>query len=289
MREPAIVIRQATRDEFANAVDWAAAEGWNPGLHDLDTFYDADPEGFIMGFVDGEPSSSISVVRYGDNFGFLGFYIVVQEHRGTGLGLATWNAGMAHLAGRTIALDGVVDQQENYAKSGFQTIGRNVRYTGVPVLQETLAHGMFTRTARSTDLDDIATLDRLHFPHDRTAFLESWCLPPGSETRHTVVCEAGDGAFLGFATIRRCRDGYKLGPVLAHHRNVTQVLLAACVRSVPECSKITIDVPHSNNNAIALVESLSLQPVFETARMVKGNQFNSNISTVFGICTLELG
>ncbi len=106
-------IRTASAEEFATAVDWAAAEGWNPGLDDLAASHAADPGGFLMGFDGDEPVSSISVVRYGDDFGFLGFYIVRPDWRGRGIGLDIWNAGMARLEGRTVGLDGVVAQQEN--------------------------------------------------------------------------------------------------------------------------------------------------------------------------------
>lgn len=71
-----LMIRTASENEFAVAIEWAKSEGWNPGLDDLSAFYAADPGGFLMGFLDDEPVSSISVVRYGDEFGFLGFYIV---------------------------------------------------------------------------------------------------------------------------------------------------------------------------------------------------------------------
>ena len=79
-------IRAASAAEFAVAVEWAAAEGWNPGLDDLAAFHATDPGGFFLGWLDGEPVSSISVVRYGAGFGFLGFYIVRPEQRGTGAG-----------------------------------------------------------------------------------------------------------------------------------------------------------------------------------------------------------
>ena len=48
-----LVIRPASRKEFAVAVGWAASEGWNPGLDDLAAFHAADPAGFLMGFMDG--------------------------------------------------------------------------------------------------------------------------------------------------------------------------------------------------------------------------------------------
>ena len=44
---------------------------------------------------------------------------------------------MTHLSGRTVGLDGVVAQQDNYRRSGFALAWRNARYeglgTGTPV------------------------------------------------------------------------------------------------------------------------------------------------------------
>ena len=37
------------------AVEWAALEGWNPGIHDGDSFYSADPKGFLIGLLDDIP------------------------------------------------------------------------------------------------------------------------------------------------------------------------------------------------------------------------------------------
>ena len=110
---------------------WAADEGWNPGRCDAIPFHAADPTGFLIAEAeDGEPAAAISVVRYGDSFGFLGLYIVRPEYRGRGLGMAVWKAGMEYLAGRTVGLDGVVAQQDNYRKSGFELAHRNVRFQG---------------------------------------------------------------------------------------------------------------------------------------------------------------
>ena len=103
-------IRTMSKSELATAIEWAGNEGWNPGQEDLDPFFSADPEGYLMGFLDGEPVTCISAIRYGETFGFIGFYICKPEHRGKGYGWATWQAGMARLEGRTIGLDGVVDQ-----------------------------------------------------------------------------------------------------------------------------------------------------------------------------------
>ena len=132
MSTSALQIRPMTRAELDVVVEWAAVEGWNPGWHDADTFHAADPGGFLIGLLDGEPVSAISAVRYGDRFGFIGFYIVRPGFRGQGHGIAIWRAAMQQLAGRTIGLDGVVAEQQSYRRSGFALAWNNLRHEGRP-------------------------------------------------------------------------------------------------------------------------------------------------------------
>src|SRR5262245_36163164 len=130
MTGDAFTIRPMRPDEIALAADWAAAEGWNPGLNDAACFATVDPQGFLIGELEGKPAATVSCVNYDDRFAFLGFYIVPPELRGRGLGLRIWQAAIAHAGARTIGLDGVVAQQDNYRKSGFALAYRNVRYGG---------------------------------------------------------------------------------------------------------------------------------------------------------------
>jgi ribosomal protein S18 acetylase RimI-like enzyme len=74
------------RLEVDLAIEWAAEEGWNPGINDADCFYSADKHGFLVGLLDNEPIATISVVKYGEHFGFLGLYIVKPKYRGRGYG-----------------------------------------------------------------------------------------------------------------------------------------------------------------------------------------------------------
>ncbi len=75
--------------------------------------------GFLIGEVDGKPVAVVSAVNYDDHFAFLGFFIVRPELRGHSYGLQVSQAALAHAGSRTMGLDGVVEQQDNYAKSGF--------------------------------------------------------------------------------------------------------------------------------------------------------------------------
>lgn len=85
----------------------------------------------MMSLHEGEPAAVISVVRYGPAFAFLGLYICRPDLRGMGYGYRVWTARLAHAGQRTIGLDGVPDQQQNYARSGFVLAWNNARYEGV--------------------------------------------------------------------------------------------------------------------------------------------------------------
>ena len=130
MCDKALAVRRMTEADLALALEWAAAEGWNPGLHDARSFYAADPQGFLLAELDGAPAGSVSAVRYGADFGFLGLYIVRPEFRGRGFGLKLWRAALDHLGDRIVGLDGVVAQQGNYRRSGFALAFRNIRQRG---------------------------------------------------------------------------------------------------------------------------------------------------------------
>jgi len=81
-------LHTATLKEVELAVEWAAREGWNPGLSDARAFYAQDPSGFFVGKLHGEPVSCISCVRYPHDFAFIGFYMVSPEYRGM-----AWRSG----------------------------------------------------------------------------------------------------------------------------------------------------------------------------------------------------
>lgn len=281
-------VRTSSMDEFKTAVTWADAEGWNPGLDDLPPFFAADPNGFLMGYLNGVPISSISVVRYGDSFGFLGFYIVHPNYRSKGYGIATWQAGMSYLEGRTIGLDGVVDQQPNYAKSGFTGAGRTIRYAGAPQVDLSVDHGVTIESVGADNMDDISNMDSACFPAPRSPFLHVWKMPPDNANRHSFAAII-DGALVGHATIRKCGMGYKIGPLFAKSQAAAYALFSACCQKAGTGETVIIDIPEKNEAGAAMAQQAGLVPVFETARMYTGAKPELRSDWIYGNTTLELG
>src|SRR5260221_7391827 len=170
VRSPAMSglrIRPMRPDEISIAVNWAAAEGWNPGLADEACFGAADPQGFFIGELEGAPAATVSCVNYGASFAFLGFYIVREDLRGRGYGLRIWNAAIAHAGPRVIGLDGVVAKKQNYRMSGFKLAYANVRYGGAVARPDAPQAGVIALTG-----GPFATVGAYHatvFPGPRTA------------------------------------------------------------------------------------------------------------------------
>jgi ribosomal protein S18 acetylase RimI-like enzyme len=265
------------------AVDWAASEGWNPGLHDAACFYAADPGGFLGGFLDDALVATISVVRYGTSYGFLGLYIVRPDCRGRGYGLALWNAGIAHLANRTIGLDGVVAQQDNYRRSGFALAYRNVRHQGNSRPQRIERDDIVS--LRDVPFDDLEDYDRSIFATERASFLGAWIGQPQSVSIGLVR----GGELAGYAVARPARSGYKIGPLFADHSACAEALLGELVARIPPDAPYYLDVPEANPAAVALAERHGMTVVFETARMYAGPAPDVPLNRVYGVTTFELG
>ena len=275
-------IRNLRADEISIAIDWAAAEGWNPGLADAASFAIPDAQGFFVGELDGEPVATVSCVNYDDRFAFLGFYIVRAGFRGRGHGLRIWNAAIAHAGTRVIGLDGVVAQQDNYKKSGFQLAYANVRYGGIVAAPpkppaEVVALDMIPFALVEAD-------DATVFPAPRASFLRAWITAPG----HVGRALLRDGKLAAWGVIRPCRTGRKIGPLVADDRTAAEAVLQALLAS-PGSDEIVLDIPAMNRDAVALAESLGLKPTFETARMYTGPIASLRLDRVFGVTSFELG
>jgi len=274
------LIRVMSRQELDRAIDWAAAEGWNPGRDDGDAFYAADPAGFFVGVLDGDPIASLSLVAYDAHFSFLGFYIVQPAHRGKGLGLALWREALARHRTPVIGLDGVVAQQENYKQSGFRLAYRNIRYGGVVAGKASSR----LEAAAAIPFDQLLVYDREFFPAPRPAFLGHWLRPA-----HGSALVAIDGGRLrGLGVVRACREGFKLGPLYAETESIAAELFLA-LAATARGAMIYLDVPAPNAAAIRLAERHGMKPVFETARMYTGAAPDLPLARLFGVTSFELG
>lgn len=283
MQDENYKIRTMNRKEVEIAVEWAANEGWNPGIHDADCFSSADPNGFLVGLLGDQPIATISAVKYGRSFGFLGFYIVKPEYRGKGYGIQIWNAGLKYLQGRNVGLDGVVAQQGNYKKSGFKLAYRNIRHQG---------HGGGDSPECSAivklstlPFETVDSYDRPFFPANRTRFIKSWINRAGCNALGIIQ----DGKLAGYGVIRKCRSGHKIGPLFADGPELAEVLFLSLKSGIKPAEPLFLDTAEVNPAAVAMAKRYNMKVVFETARMYTGEKPDMPLNRLFGVTSFELG
>lgn len=277
-------VRPLTRAELDIVIDWAAAEGGNPG-NDADAFWSTDPDGFLGVDQNGELVGAGAIVDYGGRMGYMGLFIVRPDHRGHGLGRQLWfqrrNTLLERLdPGAPIALDGVKDMEPFYAGGGFRASHDQIRMR--------LRNGQGPAPSHvhriREPLPSLTQFDARCFGVPRTEFLRPWL----AQSDHICLASVTDRLH-GYGVLRPCRTGYKVGPLFAETTEVAQDLFAGLTAGVPEGSEIFIDVPEVNEPAMQWVVERGGQEVFRCARMYYGPPPATDWAAVFGVTTLELG
>lgn len=278
-------VRPLQCHEMHLVIDMAAREGWNPGLHDGAAFHAADPQGFLVAESAGRVLGCISAVSYGGQAGFIGLFIVAPDLRGQGIGRILWEAGMARLAGQVVGLDGVPEQQAYYARKGFGLAWQNLRFEGLAQPPSPAPECSHIVALEAVDFAALCADDRCVFPAAREEFLRAWLDMPGAQG----LAWTEKGQLAGWGLIRPCRQGYKIGPLLADTPAIASALYDALCQQVPAGSTVYLDVPVPNAAALQLAEKRHMQRVFATARMYCGPAPVLQMLRVYGITSFELG
>jgi hypothetical protein len=133
--------------------------------------------------------------------------------------------------------------------------------------------------------DRVCTYDRRCFPADRERFLRCWINMPESKA---IAFMEGD-AVAGYGVARKCRHGYKVGPLFANNGSIAEALFRSLMNNLEEGSPIFLDVPEVNSSAVALAHRFNMKRVFETARMYSKELPKISVDWIFGVTTFELG
>ena len=235
------------------AVEWAAAEGWNPGLDDRERFLAADPDSFLATYRPGEIVATVSCALYGDAYAFIGFYIGRVDLRGQRLGLPLFERALARAGSRVVGLDAVLEQEATYRRSGFATSHRNVRWrtTGGGRRPDGLVE------LSSLPFGELLAFDAAVFGAERERFPRGWV---DRGAGHALAC-VRDGRLTGYGVLRSCRVGAKVGPLFAEDTAAVDVLLSG----------------------------REWETTFETARMYLNGRPPEDAERVYGVTTLEFG
>lgn len=283
-----MTIRNMTREEVVQLVEWAAQEGWNPGLSDADSFWATDPEGFMAIDVDGQMAGAGCAFYHGPEYGFMGLFIMRPEFRGQGLGRQLWYARRDKLRSRlsaygTIGMDAVTNMIPFYAEGGFEVYSRHCRFTLLAEKISAEASPAVVGLA-SEDFAEVQQLDRHGFPCVREKYLQAWTSQAGS---HWLGLQGSNG-LEGYCVMRPCRSGWKIGPLFAAGKDQAKQLFLTCVAKA-KTGPVFIDVPDNNPDAWSLCEEFQMEQVFECTRMYHGPAPELDHAWIYGVTSLEAG
>jgi len=271
-------------------------EGFAPGVGDLRIYQNTDKQGLWVGWLNDDPIGCIAGVRYNDNYGFLGLFLVLENFRGRGFGLQLWKKAISHLSHLPcVGLEAAPERISDYSKWGFTISSKTTRW-------QWLGDGkLIEKSFRNDDLTDFSFVEGSSIPSNaveqfdakrentpRPHFLSSWLNHPAGKVIAVIDTQ---GECHGFGRIRPCLlqsgVGWRIGPLMADKPELLKILLKKLIDSHP--GLIIIDAPGLNKPASELFKELGFTSESETFRMYRGYQPPVSMKDVYGLACLELG
>ena len=97
------------------------------------------------------------------------------------------------------------------------------------------------------------------------------------------------GELAGYGVLRRCMQGYKIGPLFADDELIADAIYCALCGRVQKGEAVFLDTPEPNPSALRLARRHHMHPVFETVRMYTGKDPGLPMDGIFGVTSFELG
>ena len=278
-----VTIKLMTRDQVDLAIEWARQEGWNPGIHDAECFYNTDPNGFFVVKLSDEVIGSVSIVKYSEDYAFGGFYIIRPDVRHSGIGSIVYKFFETYSKNLNVGIDGVLYMQSTYQNHGLIFSHKNIRYTTISPPTTNLSDRC--TKIKPKDLSKITDFDAEFFSTPRSKFLECWLF---QKDTHALMVTDDSNEICGYGVIRKCFQGHKIGPLFAKTPDVAAAILKSLMYIVPD-EEVFLDVPEPNISAINLAKQNNMEPVFATVRMYTKYIPALPIDKIYGVTSFELG
>lgn len=276
-------IRPLLDSELPLANQWAIREGWNPGLSDSRIFNAVDPGSLMTLDVGGQPVGAISAVRFNNDHGFAGFFVLSPEHRRTRFGWMLLQAGLARMENRVIGSETIFELVRTYAHYGMRPHYTTTSYHGTAPVAPPVWHPAVESVAADIP-DELFAYDTETYGLDRGRFLRAWLNLP--ESRVVVFRHAG--RLRGIGAARKCHSGIRIGPLQADDPVAAEALFDALAGLAPGES-LSLDCSEPNPDAARLALAKGLTAHSSTSRLYRGAPPPGRLERVYGLVSFSLG
>ncbi len=224
---------------------------------------------------------SVSIVRYDDTFMFGGLYIVHPDYREMGIGRAVLRFR-----------DEICRRTATWGLMGYSPCSQSTRNQGLCLhtgisgskASEKVSVDKTLTPLREVPFPRILAYDSKFFPTVREGFLKHFLYQPDCKGYASIT----NGSLDGYGFIRKCFNGYKIGPLFAGNSQIAEKIYSA-LSAFADGMPVFLDVPEPNAAGMALAKAHGMTEVFGTARMYTRELPKLPVEQIFGVTTFELG
>lgn len=288
-------IRALSESDIPFAMDLKNIAGWNQTERDWQDYLHFDREGCFLAEFGGEKAGTMTTIRYGDRFGWIGMVLVHPDYRGRGIATQLLQLGIRHLREqgvRCVKLDATAMGKKVYVPLGFAEeydVRRYERKAAVSALETTgdaaSSYRGEVRSVTETDLEEIAIFDAAIFGANRKAVLERL---RARKPKYAFVTRDCRG-ITGYLMAHQGYEAVQIGPWAATDDRAAESLLAVLLAEVGAGS-VFFDLPCPNVEGIRLAEKAGFRVQRSFCRMYLGdNAYPGLPKLVFGTSGAEKG
>jgi GNAT superfamily N-acetyltransferase len=280
-----VVIRRMAESDVPAGMRLRELAGWNQTEQDWRRFLRLEPDGCFVACDGQEICGTVTTLKYGERFGWIGMILVDPAKRGRGIGTHLLKRGMECLqraAVETLKLDATPMGLGLYKQLGFVEEYGIERWEGVA----RGSRGAVLPPVKPEEIQYLCAWDREAFGADRTRLLASiWDEGP----EYSALVRSGR-EIAGYMLGRAGSRAHYLGPwVSTVNAEAAERLFQQFMRRF-DGQRVFVDVYLGNSHARSLVETAGFVPQRPLTRMYLGpNRYPGRPQLVCGIAGPELG
>lgn len=270
-----MIIEPFRSSDIAGFLELAAAEGWVAEPWEFEFLLTTFPGGcFTARNVAGETAGFVTSLRH-DRSGWIGNLIVAQQFRGRGIGGTLFRKVLETLSDsgvETVWLTASESGRPLYQKCGFKRIDTIIRWSGSGQQRRTGHGGEAVCDNDHSLLNDIDS----RAWGDRRAALMAVTAGRGKVVRHES----------GFVVVQPAGDAMQLGPFSAPGYSTADFLLKAALNTIPSGTRVCMDAPASNRNAMLLFNRHRMRITGSNELMYAGVKPAYRPELLYGLATM---
>ena len=282
-----VSVREMLRADIDAGLRLCRACGWNQTRRDWEFLLGQSPQGCRAAVKQEQVIGTVTTIRYGNRFSWIGMLLVDPPEAGQGTGTRLLSAAMDALADmRSIRLDATPAGRQVYGRQGFIDEYGLSRMLAAPTDRTTsVPRDHLARPLTPKDLPAVAVFDEEVFGANRRVTM-GWMLDGAPQYAWGVEQR---GHLAGFILGRHGFNFEHLGPIVARNQETARELVLAALSQRAD-KPFVIDASHHDPEWRPWLEAVGFREQRPFIRMFSGNNpYPGMPRQQFGILGPEFG